>query len=376
MTTETEYIKKLYTASLFPSDRNIFDLLAVNTKRIAKTLDQNGITTFKSCMQQILIDVQSYYEESPLFEFRDVLEKINVEEEQEEDRPKNCEKGKLRWFSNSCWLDSTLYAMMYIPNKFVIENILEKDLNSKSYNPPQCTTGEKKRKAIYRNEQNEVVEIVEYEEEEDAKYKQLEKEKKLTTSIDPVYKSLPKKMRKYASSIQIALVNIYTSIHTGKSVFCTDLRKLLISPECNIPQFSEQMADVYTAVQYLKGILSIFDIEDRMSYYDSRIYEDYFILNIEDQKFKFPEIEMTFPGTGNKAILFAIVIKAEGHYVSAVMCDDIWYYYNDLRFESNPERKLPVIGNFEELMKYKFYRKSTIQKNANLLFYSDKSYFL
>lgn len=144
---QEKYTKKLYTASLFPTKENAFDFFSFAIMKISKHIRPEGLMILKSITDKI------FYEEI-ISEFSEATEKLkmgtkflestfeNLSKAFEsldskkyaqsiisyanKNRPKNY--GSVDWFANSCYQDAVILALFAIPVRFIISNILYKDV--------------------------------------------------------------------------------------------------------------------------------------------------------------------------------------------------------------------------------------------------------
>jgi hypothetical protein len=270
---------------------------------------------------------------------------------------KNCDNGKLIWFSDSCWMDSVLYIILAIPNTFIIRNFLYKNLNSPDYKPPKCSRLEyvEKEKANRR---------VEYDE--------------------------PETMRKYAKEIQENIISIVDNIQEGEHMKCIKFRNILTQKECKIYEFYD-LTEKSTGIasNFVKGLFKLFNIENRIiplvindtMYLSNKLlsekieYNDYICFEITMYSMDKPEDINLYPDeyifiNNKKMILFGIVLDARGHFVSLLLCDNIWYYYNDLTY-----KELELIGNYSNIYERTYYNnRASVRKDSLLLFYCKESY--
>jgi hypothetical protein len=141
-----EYIKKHYTASLSPSDENVFDFMAFNVMRVAKNIGPDNSLILKSYVDEILYKtvISEYSKEKKIFEKETTFYESTFKNLSEAFKSIDNEKyaqqimnrvdttktyyGSVDWFDNSCYQDAVILALFAMPIQFVIVNILYKNI--------------------------------------------------------------------------------------------------------------------------------------------------------------------------------------------------------------------------------------------------------
>lgn len=283
-------------------------------------------------------------------------------------------RGKIGWKSNSCWVDSVIYVMLYIPNTFILRNILKRDLDSTGFVPPRC----------FKRQKGEFV----------------------ATKED---------LRSYVKQIQKALKLIYDDIQRGTMVQCVDLRRLLLRKECNVVEFLD-ITNVDTEgppSTISNGILNLFSLKSAVSRsvvmfnnlervsalldHSEYLTGDYFIIEVTrlqqaTDPIRFAiTLEEKLTLHGETFHLFGIVasnktslgttrqetrlIERNEHVIAFVLFKKMWYFYDGLHHTQSSERPLVFVGDFsKDLQTQKTEKGIWATRNSELLFYCKKDF--
>lgn len=155
-----DYDKKMYTARLFPTDSNIFDAMAFNVMRISKNLSPEGQMLMKSVIDNIFYRtiMSEFSKQSKKFVKKTMFKESTFEylsnafETVDNDayiqniityanRNKPAGYGSVDWFGNSCYQDAVILALFAMPVRFIVANVLYKDVYKLKDND-FCTKGE------------------------------------------------------------------------------------------------------------------------------------------------------------------------------------------------------------------------------------------
>jgi len=313
-----------------------------------------------------------------------------------------CRFTGLKYTGNSCYQDSTLLALLAIPNDFVTANILEKNVKSISRLSNREIVCDNNTELDYRRRQaiqNELVRITKSMRGEISSSDRVQ----YCSNLRALLKGCPSASRQefYGTGTQDAgeflqYILALFQVNGLERIRSTDLtndlspipKKTLtsrmikeeVSPVVLIPaealvsvpikyyltQTEDAVLDAANLVKgpdhqrykrrieqtvITKGDYLVFYVQ-RLSLHGERPVRLYTKIN--------PSETIELARSSRSLSLFAIVVHKNVHYTCYIKCDDIWYYYNDLTAE------IVSVGSFNDMLQ----STPNPEKEGVLYFYS------
>jgi hypothetical protein len=317
-------------------------------------------------------------EESPVGESH----KVNLEEKQ---LIPVCDFTGLKYTGNSCYQDSVLLSLFAIPNKFIENNILEKDLNKIKESQKEIICSKDTKEDIISKEdiQKELNKITNSIRNKGEKVEYCSKLRSLikkcpSTSGQEFYGTGTQDAGEFVQYL-FSIFNVEGMSKFTKTILSNNLdekinedsentilssyRKFNTSPIILIP--SQKLIDSkikYYLEQYEDAI---FDEKNLYKHSDGKKYKrrievtnidntDYLIFytqRLSEQQGSvvrnyskiIPDESITLKNN-KKLSLHAIVVHRKLHYTCYIKCKNYWFYYNDI------PNTIEYIGSYKEMM--------------------------
>lgn len=318
---------------------------------------------------------------------------------------KNCEFTGLRYTGNSCYQDSTLLALFAIPNKFITENILQKNIRPISDKPNReivCGLNQNDDYKRRRKIQNELIRITRSMRGE----LPVSERTQHCSNLRGLLRSCPSASRQefYGTGTQdageflqylfalfqvnglrkIRTTDITNDISKIPSQTLTTLQieeevsPVILIPALTLMQFSRININFYLA----QTEDTVLDRENLVLGPDGKRYKRRIEQNVitSGKYIVFyaqrlilggrkaeriyssivPNERIELPLSEKYLELFAIVVHQQAHYTCYIKCDENnWFYYNDLKPEIEP------VGSYQNMLK----RKPSVETEGVLYFY-------
>lgn len=315
---------------------------------------------------------------------RNYIGKYNLGSKIESEK-KICRFTGLKYTGNSCYQDSVLLALLAIPNDFITENILERDMKSVSKMPNReivYSCDEKSDCKTRRSIQKELVHITKSMRGEGEKVEYCSKLRSLFKTNKQSFHGTGMQDAGEFLQYLFAIFQVHGVVQSRTSMLTNKIGDIPIvnkktiyetSPMVLIP--SQNIIDnvsIETFLNHKEDVIldmkNLYRGADGVNYH--RRIETVDIIRAEYLVFYAQRLYETKRNYNNivpiKQIkldnilnLFAIIVHRNYHYTCYIKCDKNWFYYNDL------SDNIVYVGTYNDMLK----TKPSVKSEGVLYFY-------